>query len=186
MRQIFYGLLFLIFTVPLVKGQDVKKNTFFFEGGGKGLYYSLNYDRLFAIKSETRFSWRVGAGFFSERNNKGTFTLPVGLNLLLGKDLHFFEVGYGITYYHIFINKINIGDGTGKLRNFLSTYISNNLSFGYRRQPSDAGIFFAATLTLNFAPINIYTNEVRYIYLDNFIVNSKIVPFVGVSIGYSF
>ena len=82
----------------------------FFELGGNGLGFSINYDARFS-KSENGFGFRAGIGYFPAVNTgdadifvpstPSMLTIPVGINHLAGKAPHYFESGLGITYVNI-------------------------------------------------------------------------------------
>lgn len=111
------------------------------EIGGPGLA-SANFDMRFS-QAEDGFGGRIGVGGFSlsdDESRASIFTIPVGLNYLLGKDgKNYFEVGAGFTY---------IG-GSAKddfsSDNFSSSF--GNLTLGYRLAPQDGGFMFKAQIT---------------------------------------
>ena len=110
------------------------------EIGGPGLA-SANFDMRFA-KKEDGLGWRVGVGGFTINDgfgdNTSIFTIPVGINYLLGKDeKNYFEIGAGFTYISA---KGNTGGG-----NFNSSF--GNLTLGYRHAPAAGGFFFKAEIT---------------------------------------
>lgn len=109
------------------------------EIGGPGLA-SVNYDMRFNKKNDG-LGWRAGVGGFSISDGFGDrasiFTIPVGINYLLGKDeKNYFEVGIGYTY-------ISANDNSGG--SFNSSF--GNLTIGYRRAPAESGFLFKAEIT---------------------------------------
>lgn len=112
------------------------------EIGGPGIA-SANFDMRFS-KNEKGIGGRIGVGGFSLSNSfderSTIFTLPVGLNYLLGKDnKNYFEVGAGFTY---------VG-GTSKYAFESETFSSSfgNLTIGYRLAPANGGFTFKAQIT---------------------------------------
>jgi len=80
-----------------------KSQSVFFEVGGNGGFVSVNYDSRFT-NSEKGLGYRAGFGFIPPSNSFGVsdpaiWTVPVGLNYLLGKTRHYFEAGLGATFY---------------------------------------------------------------------------------------
>jgi hypothetical protein len=74
--------------------QKYSNNTVFFEGFGNGLYFSINYDRIFYRTNKLAASFRIG---FTQYETGGL--LPIELNLL-GKGRKtgcFTEIGAGYT-----------------------------------------------------------------------------------------
>ena len=107
------------------------------EIGGPGLA-SFNYDMRFK-KEEGGLGFRVGIGGFKV-DGAGVFTVPVGINYLLGKDQkNYFEVGIGFTYLNYKDDFFTDGD------NFTSSF--GNLTVGYRLAPAKGGFFFKAQIT---------------------------------------
>lgn len=110
MRQ---GLFILIafFTVGIGFSQELKRdtsiihNTVFAEAGGVGLWYSVNYERLFKKMSFTGATVRVGTAYFGDKNNSA-MTLPVNANLIVGEKKHFLELGGGPTFLLAFTDDV--------------------------------------------------------------------------------
>jgi len=102
------------------------KNSLYLEGGGNGLFASLNYERQFT--SQPGPGIRLGLGFYTE--DAFYLTIPVSLFYLfpLKKEGSFLEAGAGITWVRqdakVF-SKAAPGDD-----NF-TCFIP---SFGYRKQ----------------------------------------------------
>ena len=138
MKQNFL-LLLLLFSIFLkASGSDTthiffKKNTLFIEGGGKGRYYSVNYDRLFKQGKKLIFSWRVGFSILPH-----DLSLPIAVSAFTGGLQHHFEVSLGITPYlkdyKTFLHKNDLSD-----KQF---YITPGI--GYRYQKINGGFFFSA------------------------------------------
>jgi hypothetical protein len=101
----------------------------YFELGGPGIA-SLNYDLRFSGRQKG-----LGAriGFGSSFDSTPEFYLPIGINYLIGKEKHFFEMGAGVTLF--------FGDKSG---NSAISETFGHLLFGYRFQPLNDGITFRA------------------------------------------
>ena len=75
----------------------------FLEVGGNGGLGSVNFDSRFN-KTEKGLGYRVGFGFIPPTysfadSRPSIWTVPVGLNYLIGGQRHYLETGLGITYY---------------------------------------------------------------------------------------
>ncbi len=78
---------------------DPAKNTVFCEVGGNGVFYSLNYDRLFTPS----FGFRIGYSYYSlsPTNASSTLTIhviPLTVNYFYGSGNSKLELGLGMTY----------------------------------------------------------------------------------------
>ncbi|WKK59806.1 hypothetical protein [Sphingobacterium sp. BN32] len=123
--------------------ESKRKQGVFFEILGTGLTYSFNYDTRFQNRPDG-LGARVGVSYYAIDGDK-LFTLPVGLNYLLGKNGHYFELGAGATL-------ISGEEEDGEILFIDSesnTTVMGNLVFGYRKQPLDGGFLFRA----GFAPV---------------------------------
>ena len=80
-----------------------KSKSVFLEIGGNGGLASVNFDSRLN-KTEKHLGYRVGFGFIPPSYNffdsePTIWTIPVGLNYLIGGRRHYFETGLGLTYY---------------------------------------------------------------------------------------
>lgn len=132
---------------PALAGEDRSAtNSFFLEGGGPGLAYSLNYERIF----ENDFGLRVGFSYLSASGSasaggttaSGSISLwavPVLANYVgLSSGNHALELGGGATvvgFSGAGTAGIVAGSGSGSV--MLGTAI-----LGYRRQPPSGGFQF--------------------------------------------
>lgn len=144
-------------------------SSFFAEGGGPGIMFSLNIDKRF---NSSRFGLgaRAGLGFVTgwQYNDQTYFdlssaiTVPVQLNYVFGKENspHSLEAGGGVTYVS---KKFDIMEFYDEKQ----TQVFGTVSFMYRRQPKDGGFSWRA----GFSPL---------------IGKDLIQLFGGVSIGYNF
>ena len=110
-----------------------KKNTLFIEGGGKGRYYSINYDRLFKQGKKLIFSWRAGFSILPH-----DLSFPFAISAFTKGLQHHLELSLGITPYlkdyKTFLHKKDLSD-----KQF---YITPGI--GYRYQKINGGFFFTA------------------------------------------
>lgn len=137
----------LIFLIPIffsLKSNSQAPKIVYVQLGGPGLV-SANYDMRFSQK-EDGIGGRIGVGGFSlgdyyDGGRVSIFTIPAGLNYLLGKDgKNYFEVGAGFTYVGG-----NSRGGDYESDNFSSSF--GNLTFGYRLAPAKGGFMFKAEIT---------------------------------------
>ena len=157
--------LFLILSASFTMAQT---NTVFLEGGGNGILWSINYDRMIAEK----ISVRVGYGAITDETTDeiGLITetitvspVPIIANYMLGSGNHKLEIGAGILYIMV---DGNIDFGGIDLSASGSITATTGV-LGYRYQRDTGGFFFRLAL----APIMIEGE-------------SFVMP--GLSLGYSF
>jgi hypothetical protein len=130
--------LLLYFTIINIVSAQTSAKSMYVELLGPGIA-SINFDTRFS-KTEDGLGGRIGIGGFSS-DGFGVFTLPVGLNYLLGKDKkNYFEIGAGFTYIH---TKGDIFFGNSDEE---SSSSFGHLSFGYRLQPANGGFLFRAAI----------------------------------------
>lgn len=138
MKTSFLLLAILFFSFKL-HAQSAK--TVYAEIGGPGIA-SANFDMRFS-NAEDGFGGRIGVGGFSLETYDGRatiFTLPAGVNYLLGKDgKNFFEVGAGFTYIG--------GSASDKYTSETLSSSFGNLTLGYRLAPQNGGFMFKAQIT---------------------------------------
>jgi hypothetical protein len=110
-------------------------NALYVEFLGAGLFYSLNYERIFGD-----FSARVGVGAFSSGGTTWV-GIPVTVNFLgIGTKRHIFEVGAGVSiqYFNTGSDTLNVSASAG-VPQVLGTVV-----LGYRLQPPNGGFMFRA------------------------------------------
>jgi hypothetical protein len=162
LSSLFLALLVLCFSALAGYGQDTihlkrqalsdrlvtdrAPQALFTELGGAGLLLSLNYDSRFS-KRVDGLGFRVGVGY-SFTNDPSFFTVPIGLNYLLGRNGNYFEVGAGVTYVGLSSNNGDafVSIGNNDLNNKTS-FLFETISFGYRRQPINGGFNFRGGFT---------------------------------------
>lgn len=121
-------------------------NSVFVEGGGAGLLYSINYERIF----ERDYGLRVGFGYVglsATASSGGTtstasasfITVPVMFNYLgISSGNHALELGAGGTAV-FFSGSGSSGIVAGSASGMVPL---GTLVVGYRRQPADGGFMF--------------------------------------------
>ena len=125
---------------------------------GRGLIYSLNYDRRFS-KKLTGLGFSAGFGALAIEG-EGFIAIPLSINYLAGNKGRYFEAGAGVTFANagsIGFNDLSSGDGV----------VLATATLGYRRQPVNGGLNFRAGL--------------------NFIAGGGVfIPYPYVGLGYNF
>jgi hypothetical protein len=127
---------------------------------GNGLITSVNYDTRFKPDRNDGFGLRVGIGYFPS-----LFTLPMGINYIVGKRRSGFESGIGITPFY----DIQSVDE----RKFTTVAL---LTVGYRFQPIDNGFLFRVNGSIGY-------DKRKLVFPES---GGFIIPWPGLSIGYSF
>jgi hypothetical protein len=158
------------------------------ELGGAGLPYSFNYDFRFDKDNINSWGMRIGAGGYTVSDGDSFFSLPIMINRLYGKGPHYFELGFGATFfafdnsYYEYCIEGYFDQTTGQYvctstgsdsYNFIldvdgSPSIMGTMNFGYRRVPVDGGF----TWKVNLNPI--FNN------------NGFWPLFAGIGVGYAF
>ena len=129
---------------PMGRGRDDRdaNNSFFLEGGGPGLLYSLNYERLV----ESDWALRIGVSYASISASAGStsaeasfLTVPVTASYLgLREGNHILELGVGATgIYASGAGSSGVTAASGSGMTALGTVM-----VGYRRQPVNGGFQF--------------------------------------------
>lgn len=184
-------LVLILFSVQFLHAQETESlptQSVFVELGGAGLPYSFNYDFRFDKTKMDSWGMRVGAGGYSVSDGESFFSLPVMVNKLYGKGPHYFELGFGATFFTFSDESYNYcvnGYSDPVTGEYICTeYESDNyqfilpvdgspsimgtLNFGYRRIPVDGGF----TWKVNLNPI--FNN------------NGFWPLYVGIGFGYAF
>ena len=146
MRTIGIGLAFalLIGATAAHAGWDDRSATdsFFIEGGGPGLLYSVNYEHIF----ENDFGFRGGFSYTSLSATAGSssasasfIAVPIVLSYLgASSGNHALELGGGATL----INASGAASGTGVAVSGSGMTVLGTAQLGYRRQPVEGGFMF--------------------------------------------
>jgi len=136
-------LIFAAAAMPAVAGEDRSaNNSIFIEGGGPGLAYSLNYERIF----ENDFGLRVGFSYLSISATAGSasasatvWTVPILAHYIgLSSGRHSLELGGGATV----IGFSGSASGFGVSANGSGPAVLGTAILGYRRQPPEGGFQF--------------------------------------------
>ncbi len=151
---------------------SLRAQSIYFELGGNGLLFSVNYDFRFN-KSQKGLGMRLGLGYYIYDiifSSVGSVSIPIAINHLAGNAPHYFESGIGFTY----INNTSKGFISGILPPSSSVQSKGSAfvpSIGYRYQPNGNGflgrIVFSPLISLN---------------KDG----EPFLPWVGVGLGYQF
>ncbi|MGZ5243013.1 MAG: hypothetical protein ACXWDO_04760 [Bacteroidia bacterium] len=115
----------------------IPKNNVYVEFGGKGQFYSLNYERQI-YKLKTVKGALAAAGSYQKA--LGGWYTGLEHNIFIGSDIHNLELGVG--YNYVFFTD---PDNTSE-----NTYINGRL--GYRFQPLKKGIMVRMGYTPIFKP----------------------------------
>lgn len=144
--------------------------TIFLELLGNGGLYSINADYRFREDGSIRLgfvNWNAG-GFFG--NSESLTAFPLLANYLYGSGNSWLELGAGILYGH-YQEKSSIGN---TMNDYNFTTLTGSISYRYQRP--NGGFFFKAGLT----PLYPLGPEGKRYPTDG------PMPWVGVSLGYSF
>jgi hypothetical protein len=136
------------------------RSSIYFEAGGSGGIYSLNYDAIFFIKQRFKASVRVGFSVYPEKFLWGypEAVFPVMIQALYGEKNHI-ELGAGLS---ITLDKDRLNDDKTEISNV------GYYSLGYRFQKPNGGFMFG----IIFGMIPFYKPF-------------EIEPRLGVSLGYT-
>ena len=164
-----YWLILIIFFSPLTsdsfsqpyrKRYDQVRNTIDITYGGSGLYLSGNYSRKFLIQKHFFLSTSIGTGTIF---GLGGITLPHQCTFNFGRGYNFFETGVGGTFW------TQMGEGAvGRFSYNVSPIV------GYRREMVNDFVF------------RIYINPLIRLAGEYFYSGLSVIPFGGISLGYSF
>lgn len=136
------------------------RNAFYVELLGNGLFYSMNYDRLFT----DQVSGRVGLMFLGAASDEGSAAVtatPLMVNYLFGRGNSHFEAGVGIL-----VVSGAVDDVPGEEDQSFSGAIGTG-TLGYRYQRPGGGFVFRVGLTPFFS-------------------TQAFGPWFGISFGYGF
>jgi hypothetical protein len=104
-------------------------NALFFEVGGQGILYSVNYDRLLGPHASVHAGYTPFGG--------GEYVLPAGISYLSSGN-HRLELGAGLSYLNVHESEFSIGIRRG---------LFGTAVFGYRYQPREGGFMFRVGFT---------------------------------------
>ena len=140
-----------------------RKNVVDLTMGGTGFFISANYNRIIVIKNNYFINTSIGIGTIPF---VGGLTFPHQVTLNYGKKSNFLEIGVGGTYWSGKSNSSGYSDN-------ISSY---NISpiIGFRKNFKNSLIFRA------------YLNPIVHVSGGYYIEDYSVIPYLGISIGYSF
>lgn len=154
-------------------GDSIKpaKNSIFFELGGNGGLYSVNYDRLIFSKKNFKISGRIGGSImpYEIKNPRlYVFSYPIEINFFYGKKSNI-EIGIGCT--PVFLQY--------SLDILKTYYIYANpiIRLGYRYQKPNGGYYFRAGMLI-YSVVYSFPGYYADWYTDRL--------WLGLSFGYTF
>lgn len=133
--------------------EDHSKNNLYVEFLGKGLFYSINYEReVFQINDLIGVNLSAGLGVFpgltSIKKSTDVF-IPLEMNFSISKNSHHGILGYGSTYWRYKVNYIEI-DNSNLSQQPISPILVNvnewfaHLLIEYRYHKPTGGFLFKA------------------------------------------
>lgn len=171
-------LLFTLLSAGFVSGQSQKyheyysRNTFFFEGLGRAVNFSFNYERRYIPAPQIKLGIQAGIAPDIQQ-----VKIPLSLSVLYGPEPHHLEVGGGmvlpfnseLTAHKYIYNRLRLAEDQ----------IYTHAFVGYRYQPDLGGFFFR----IGYTPMwGVLYNPL----MDPFYrLGKKIQHWAGVSVGYS-
>jgi hypothetical protein len=154
----------------------------FFEIGGQGLGASLNYDLRLNPFNANSIGLRIGAGGFKGQDT--FFSIPIGINKLIGSGQSYFDLGLGATYLNNQGSKINCATGYYDSK---GDYICSDpiIDYGIYSLPIDKKSSVVGTLNFGYRKIPKYGGFTWRISLTPLFNFEKFNPFFGgIGIGY--
>jgi hypothetical protein len=153
--------------------KPMQKNTFFLELGGNGMFYSLNYDRIFFERFTWKLSGRIGAMYLPGLGDKNRHMigLPIEVSYLRGRNNHHLEIGLGFTsvYDTYPLSRYQVKD----------LLLMGVAWIGYRHQKREGGMFYKVGFTPLLGTLyDLRTEEKRENEFFSY-------PLVGLAIGYT-
>lgn len=157
MKAVFWVCIFTLLVYQSASQElMVKSKAVFFELGGSGGIASLNFEKQFSERNNTRFAWRTGISVAPVDRNSGTgIILPVLLHALTGKAPHRLDLG--------------IGQGI-TVTTKGSFYLLTTACAGYRYQKEESPWFY----------------RLAYTPLISWLEHWQVQHWGGISIGYTF
>lgn len=124
------------------------KNAVYLELGGNGVYYSLNYEKIFYQRGLFKSAARIGVSAFPKNIETETKTywdaaLPLELIGLIGRSKHHLELGVGYTPYYYADTKFEIGSRGFEFDRYRYSAVMP-FRLGYRYQKPEGGFLFRA------------------------------------------
>ncbi|MDX2246743.1 MAG: hypothetical protein SF052_08215 [Bacteroidia bacterium] len=171
-------LLYTLLWTGFVSGQSQKyheyysRNTFFFEGLGRAVNFSLNYERRYIPAPKIKLGVQAGIAPDIQRIN-----FPLSFSVFYGPGPHHLEAGGGLvlpfdselTTHRYIYNRLRLS----------REEIYTHALLGYRYQPDMGGFFFRASYTPMWGVA--YNPLMEPFYR----LGKKLQHWVGVGVGYS-
>ena len=112
MKKIFTIIIISLISLNIFSQELTNKNRIYLEFLGKGLFYSLNYERE-VFHTDINISMNASAGFallpgFTSLENSIDLFLPFEINGVYSFGNHHAAIGYGTTFWKYKINDIEI------------------------------------------------------------------------------
>ncbi len=155
MKKILLGFLFLFLFDVIHAQEKLPTKSVYLEIGGAGLPYSFNYDFRFDKEKIDSWGMRVGFGGYTVEGDS-FFSIPVMANRLMGNGPHYFEIGFGATFFAFKNTEYydygcpNCGSTSNDYSFILdvdgSPSIMGTMNFGYRKIPTDGGFMWKINL----------------------------------------
>jgi len=192
MKNLIGFLSVILTTTFVVSAQDsitsTQKHTIYFEAGGNGLLYSLNYDHILKQKEKWFLSGRIGVEYIYAFNKQKGHTLGMPLEISVSKKLkkNFFEFGLGVSWgYQQYYPEGLYMDSTFISSDLYKEFILlSSFRIGYRHQKKEGGLFCKIGFTPLAGVVIDLTRDkaVRYKYkwMEKFAS-----PWLGVAIGWT-
>ena len=89
-----------------IVNKDIRRNLFYFELLGHGVFYSLNYDRVLPLKKSEILFLRIGAASATEKDSHIHPGMVTEIRMLSGGERHFFDAGSGYPQFPGFPDKL--------------------------------------------------------------------------------
>ncbi len=206
-------LLISLFSFGQAAGNETKnpQNAFFIEVFGQGIINSFNYERTF--NTDHKIVNTSAAGFtFMITGSEAMYGVPVSYNWITGKKSNHLEFGLGCSYIIDNSRKIHVVEyytlydpvsGTNQIvaHPFIGSqaihYLYMTPKVGYRYQQPHGGLLFRVIFTpqialmskekaLKGSSVEQAEEPADFFTWDRLILDSPVLPWAGISIGYSF
>ncbi len=141
------------------------RNSFFVEGGGKAVYFSLNYERRYLISESHKIGVQVGVAPAA-----GQVFFPISVNSITGATAHQLETGLGVTFF----SKSKVVTGRYNYHGLGEVNTIGTAHLGYRYQPSLGGLL----IRVGYTPLFAITTDASF-------DGPRFVHWFGISLGIS-
>lgn len=172
-KSILIAILVLFSGISVQAQEEFAKNGAYFELGGNGGLYSINYERFLSSNVSIRggFASFSTWGIFFNLLAVNITTFPVLVNYFYGTGSHKLELGAGVL-----LGTSKVTSALNNQENKSSAIFDLTAVVGYRYQKPEGGIIFRAGLT----PFLALTGEEDEYPQEGFTLSG------GISIGYAF